>query len=363
VSGVERKGCDKRQNKGVFLFMLLLGLQMLQINSCAPNQNAEQSKIYMYRGYFLNSGHPSGENLPIRQPFLDWARDPEDQFRTIRPPTNDAERVGTIRQFSQFRDKIKDNIHALAPSKAVAVKVVAPDNVITELLPILQGTREGGLEFKVSTCDGCNQKPDIIIVALCAYGKVPCFGAFSYDQYGVSGLKTGEIKDGVRVIRGSNTHFPKVDNFCPDGNLISMGGPIDFGKSRIEWFEFPEEMSMQLLAGFSTFEAQPGENDWNDAMSEMRIQVNGNGDPLVRQLSGAYLLSVLEGQNFDCRKKNRPANVERFMTFAVPSVEQLSHPRVCIVSGHEPTPKAQAKLIARCARFSGDPMSEITQLH
>ncbi|OYU50711.1 MAG: hypothetical protein CFE27_15760 [Alphaproteobacteria bacterium PA1] len=341
------------------LFLPPVGVAVLLLIGCSRTSD----QIYIHRSYFLNSGNETIGNPAIRQPYLDWVRDPEDQFRTIQPPKQVAQYIISLREFPYFSEKVRSKFPARSESDVISLKVVAPAIVMKELPPILLARQKGKQHSRFSLCSKCNRKPDIVIVTLCAYGQSPCFGSFSYDQYGQSGLRTGEIQNGVSIIRGPNSAFPKIDYFCPSGALVSLGGPIDFGSSRIPWFEFPEELSIQLMTGFTTFEFQRGDNDWNDAMSKVRVQANGSDTPLAYDSNSASVLSIFEGRDLSCRSKRAPATVERFMTLAIPFLKQPQRPRVCIVSGHEHSPKIQAELIARCAEFGTNPMLEINQSH
>ena len=118
---------------------------------------------------------------------------------------------------------------------------------------------------------------------------------------------------------------------------------------------------MQLMTGFTTFDSLRSDNDWQTAMSEVRVQVSGSNAPLVYEAKSASLLSVFEGRGLNCRSNRAPITVDRFMTLAITSLKQPESPRVCIVSGHEHAPKAQAELIARCAEFSTNPVLELNR--
>ncbi len=362
MTPVQKMGKFRKLSNQPFGLGVLVGLGLLQISSCTSPEERSGNRIYLQRGYFLNSGDATIANPTIRNPFLDWAQDPEDQFRTVRPPTVVARYINSLRDFPQFTQKVRASIISLPDANPIALKVVAPAKVMAELPPVMRARKSGHRQFKFSLCDECVQKPDIVIVTLCAYGQSPCFGSFSYDQYGQSGLQTGDFQNGLGIIRGSNAAFQKTTDFCPSGDVVSMGGPIDSSSSRIPWFEFPEELSMQLLTGFSTMEIQRGESDWRDRMSALRGLIIGSEEHLSSPVQGARLVSVFEGRELSCRHNNVQANVERFMTLSAPLANNLKSPRVCIVSGHEATPMAQAELIARCAEFSADPMSELNQI-
>lgn len=351
------KARDVLPKKKARLPLPTLGVAMLLMNSCSP----AAERVYIQRGYFLHSGDATDTGPVSRGPYLDWARDPEDQFRTIPPPAHVAEFIKSLRDHSYFSQKVRNNIPTLPDGDAIDLKVVAPATVIAELLPILQAREKREPQFRFSLCNECNQKPDLVIIALCTYEQSSCFGSFSYDQYGQSDHQTGDLQNGRRIIRGSNRSFQRIADFCPNGNLVSIGGPIDFGTSRVPWFEISEELSIQLLTGFSTFAVPRDDSDWSNAMSTLRTQIFGHDAPLTTGSKEVRSLSVFEGRNLSCRSKNTPATVERFMTLAVPSVKQQQNSRVCIVSGHEPTPKAQAELIARCAEFGASPILEIIQ--